>query len=63
MGAALCVNDAQELGRTVARLMRMPEERESLSAQARVFVGAHEGALERCWAAMAPLLKRTGAEA
>ena len=63
MGAALRVNDAQELGRTVARLMRMPEERESLSAQARVFVGAHEGALERCWAAMAPLLKRTGAEA
>lgn len=59
-GAAIRIDSVATLGRTAARLMREAEERESLGRQARSFVAAHEGALERCWAAIAPLIAGRG---
>lgn len=55
-GAALRVEDAVGLGRAASRLMRDAEAREALGQQARACVAAHEGVLDRCWAAIMPLL-------
>lgn len=58
--AAIRIDGVSALGRNAARLMRQPEEREALGQQARTFVAAHEGALDRCWAVIAPLIAGKG---
>jgi 3-deoxy-D-manno-octulosonic-acid transferase len=55
-GAALRVNDAGELMRTVARLLADSETRARMSAAGRAFYQAHRGATQRTLALLAPAL-------
>lgn len=56
-GAALPVADAEDLARVAGRLLLNLEERVALGAAAQGFVTRHAGALDQCWAAIAPLIE------
>ncbi|HEX6138004.1 MAG TPA: lipid IV(A) 3-deoxy-D-manno-octulosonic acid transferase [Casimicrobiaceae bacterium] len=59
-GAALRVQDADELFAVAARLLADAPARERMRADAATFLGAHRGAIDRLWAWLAPRLAERG---